>query len=110
MGETVSLAWGEKVYVDESVKDPDRIKKKLRRGDYERRLYLVTLSATPGNMLEIFSSIFLRQELFLDRCQPVVGMAIGKERAIRLILRILEETYRQRSDYRVDLFLKNRRS
>ena len=102
----MNLVYGERVYIDDSVKHPGRAKKRLQNGKYEPCLYLITLSATPGNMLEIFSSIFLRQTLFRQRCQPVVGMAVGKKRAIELMTRILADTYQQRRDYRADLFLK----
>lgn len=93
--------------MDASVKHPQKVRKKLERGQYEPHLYLITLSSTPGNMLEIFSSIFLRENLFLAACQPVVGLAAGKKQAIRLVARIMEETYLYRQDYRADLFLSS---
>ena len=99
---TVSTAEGERMiewlkdyYVDPSVFHPESVKKKIDQGRPPVGIYIITLSRTPGNLMEIMAAGFLRERGLRERGPKIIGMALGKDRALHLARKILEEVYEQ---------------
>lgn len=102
------LHWIENYYVGEGIKNPEKIKKKLDSGRYVHGICLLTLSHTPGNLMEILPASLLKQQSLRELCPPIIGMAKDKERAIEMVSGILTDAYRRTGGFAPEEFLKNR--
>lgn len=102
------IGWKDNFYIDGSIKDPDRVRRAVDGRKPALGVYLLTLSDTPGNILEIISASFLMQKTLRCVCPPVIGMAKGKEAAMDLAVQILEEVYRNTGGFQVKEYMKNR--
>ena len=80
-----------RLYVGESVKKVNTVKRKLRTGAGQFSVYLICL-ANNRDQLEIFHSGLLKQKAFPRKDLCVVGIAGSKEEAYRLVGKILAET------------------
>ncbi|MBR2528966.1 MAG: hypothetical protein IKE58_10920 [Blautia sp.] len=89
-------------YLDPAISDPAALRRKVMRRKASPFLYLVTLSCTEGNMLELIPACFLNQSYLRNRCPLIVGMAKGKSAAISLVEQILSEALAETGDCRVD--------
>ena len=56
------LKWQENFLAGESVKDPEKIKKKLNSGKPVLGIYLLTLSENPVNLMDIIPAAMLIQK------------------------------------------------
>ena len=90
------LKWIRNYYVGEDV------------GKFVPGVYVVTLSDNPGNILEILSAAELMQASVRAICPPVVGLANGRDGAIRMVQEIVEEVYRETGDLKIREYLENR--
>ena len=77
-------------------------------GKFVPGVYVVTLSDNPGNILEILSAAELMQASVRAICPPVVGLANGRDGAIRMVQEIVEEVYRETGDLKIREYLENR--
>lgn len=102
------LGWKDNFYIDNSVKDPDKIRRAVDRRKPAPGIYLLTLSDTPGNILEIIPASLLLQKTLRCLCPPVIGMAKGKDSAIELSVRILEEVYKSTGGFQIKEYMENR--
>ena len=66
------LKWQENFLAGESVKDPEKIKKKLNSGKPVLGIYLLTLSENPVNLMDIIPAAMLIQKKMCirDRGNP----------------------------------------
>ncbi len=102
------LRWIENYYVGSSIRKPEEMKKKIDSGFFAPGIYLLTLAGNPDNLMEFLPAASLKQEALRRLCPTVIGMALGKEEAIELTCRILEEVYDRTGSFRVEDYLKNR--
>lgn len=71
-----------------------KIRKKASQGNPMLGVYYITLPATEKNLLDIFHNSMLIQPLFAkQQCTDVVGVAEGKQEAIRLIETIIRDIH-----------------
>lgn len=77
------------LYIGDTVKDPDKIKKKLKRhaGTF---VYIICLSKGE-DQLEIFHSAYLKQKYYRIHPPIIVGIASGYEEAVNLVVKITKE-------------------
>ena len=102
------LKWIRNYYVGEDVKNPGRARARIIVGTFVPGVYVVTLSDNPGNILEILSTAELMQASVRAICPPVVGLANGRDGAIRMVQEIVEEVYRETGDLKIREYLENR--
>jgi hypothetical protein len=69
-------------------------------------IYLITLAANGQDLLDILDSAFLQQKAVRRTLPMIVGLAKGYEEAVELVRQIVEETYTQRGDCKVPLYLE----
>lgn len=102
------LGWKEKFYIDNSIKDPDKIRRAVDRRKPVPGVYLLTLSDTPGNILEIIPASLMLQKTLRRLCPPVLGMAKGKDSAMELAVMIIEEVYHNTGGFQIKEYMENR--
>lgn len=102
------LGWKEKFYIDNSIKDPDKIRRAVDRKKPAPGVYLLTLSDTPGNILEIIPASLMLQKTLRRLCPPVLGMAKGKDSAMELAVMIIEEVYHNTGGFQIKEYMENR--
>lgn len=92
------------LYVGEQVKNLRRIKSRLRRGSRFVNAYVITF-ATGTDMLEIYNSRVLAQKYYRDFPKTIVGIAADYDEAVNLVIKITEETLKNRGDCDVKAYL-----
>ena len=102
------LKWKKKYNIGESVKAPVKVQSKINAGKPVPGIYLLTLSDNPGNIMEIIPAVMLVQKPAYDLCPVIIGMAKGKEEALELVQKIVEEVYRETGSFEIREYMKNR--
>lgn len=102
------LKWQRNYYVGEGINNPEKIYKKVNAGKLVPGIYLLTLSETPGNLVEMLPASVLAQKAARAVCPPIIGMAKGKDSAIALTAEILEEMYKKTGTFRLEEYMENR--
>lgn len=103
------LDWYEKLYLsDEMKKKEKRIRAQIEKGRAVPGVYLLTLSNNPDNILEIIRASFLTQKALRRNLPQIVGMANGREEALELLQKIIEETFQETGGFRIEEYLQDR--
>lgn len=102
------VKWLKNYYVGEGVKEPGKVRRKIRAGKFVPGIYLLTLSNNPANLCEIIPAAMLMQKSYAGICPPIFGMAKGKNEAMEMVSDILGEIYRETGSFQVTDYLKNR--
>lgn len=93
-------------YADSSVPDPAKVMQEVDEKKPRPGLFLILLSRCPGNMMEIVSApVLIRLEQRREKEALVIGMAQGKENAIRLVRLIIEEMWETSGSFSLEEFL-----
>jgi len=97
------LKWQENFLAGESVKDPEKIKKKLNSGKPVLGIYLLTLAENP-----VIPAAMLIQKSFYGICPKIIGMAKGKEEALEMVRSLIDEMYRETGTFATAEYIENR--
>jgi len=97
------LKWQKNFLTGETVKKPEKIKKKLDAGKFVYDIYLLTLSDNPDNLMDIIPAAMLLQKSFYG-----IGMANGKDEALEMVRSLIEEIYTETGTFQVAEYLENR--
>jgi mannitol/fructose-specific phosphotransferase system IIA component len=81
------------LYVGQSIRKPDRIKKKLKKYAKLPKVYVIAYNSDT-KQLEFYHSILLQQWYYKEHSPYIIGIAGSEEEAVELIRQILEETVR----------------
>ena len=102
------LKWYEGYYIEEGIKNPDRIRESIDRRKPEPGIYLLTLSDNPDNLMEIVPAMLLVQKNLYRLCPRIIGMARSKDSAVQLAQSVIEQTYQATGNFNVEEFLNSR--
>ena len=102
------LKWCRDLRIGESVKEADRIRRKLNHGKIVPGVYLITISENPRNLLEIIPALTMIQQSAADICPEIIGLAGNKDEALEMTVEIIQEVYDRTGDFRVEEYWKNR--
>lgn len=103
------VRWYRDLYVGDGLEH--KVKKtmsRIEKGKAAPGIYLVTLAGHPANILEIIPASMLLQKVVRQNCPLIVGIANGKDEAILLTQKIIEETYGETGSFRVEAFIQDR--
>lgn len=95
-----------RLYVGESVKNPNKLIHKLQKHAKRIDAYVITLSKNPYDQLEIYKAGYLSQKYYRENPPYIIGIAAHYEEAVEIITRIAEETVAARGDCRLKEYLK----
>ena len=102
------LKWCRDLRIGESVKEADRIRRKLNHGKIVPGVDLITFSENPRNLLEIIPALTMIQQSAADICPEILGLAGNKDEAVEMTVEIIQEVYDRTGDFRVEEYWKNR--
>ena len=102
------LVWQENFLTGESVKNPNKIKKKLNNGKLVPGIYLLTLSENPSNLMDIIPAAMLIQKSLYGICPQVIGMAKGKDEALEMVRSLIDEMYTETGTFATAEYIENR--
>ena len=77
------------LYVGDTIKEPDKIKRKLKR--HAGLPVYISCIAAGDDQLEIYQSIYLRQKYYRYHPPFVVGIASNYNEAVELVVQITKE-------------------
>lgn len=83
-----------KLYIGDTIKNPDKIKRKLKKYAKLTNVYVIAYMEM-DRRIEIFHSMMLLQPYYKDNPPYVIGLAGSIEEANNLICRITEEAVRE---------------
>ena len=82
------------LYIGDTIKKPEKIKKKLKRYAKLNNVWLVSY-AKENSQLEIYHSLMLQQYYYKENPPYIIGIAGSQEEASQIICRIAEESMRE---------------
>lgn len=96
------MRWAVNLYTTEKTKKLlPRIMHKLRNRKLQPEIWLVTIASNEQNLLDIFPSICYMQPMFVKMNPDIVGVAESEEAAKGLVLKIMEDMYREKENFDV---------
>lgn len=103
------MRWYDRLYLGESVKEhADDIRWKINHNVGQKNVYVISLSVNPQNLLDITPAWELIQHSYpYKKSMSIVGLAKGREEAVDVVVRIIEETYLQKGNVDVRDYLKS---
>ena len=92
------------LYVGDTVKDPNKIKKKLKR--HEGCLVYVICIAQGDDQLEIYHSGYLKQKYYRKHPPIVIGIASDYKEAVNIVVQITKECVEKTGSCNLKDYLK----
>lgn len=102
------LKWLDRYYIGEGIKGNVQIQSKINAGKPVPGIWLITLSDNPDNLMELIPADMLLLRSVYDTCPMIIGMAKGKEGAIKQVKKIIETMYKKTGSLAIRDYLKNR--
>ena len=96
-----------KLYVGESIRNPERVKWRLRHNAGQFSVYVIALAASPEDQLDIIHSGYLKQRCFDTEHMLVVGLASSRQEALEIVMRLAEEVVRETGDADIRGYILN---
>ncbi len=105
------MKWYKKLYLGDNAKKAKyKVFGKICRNRFSYNTFLITLSDTPGNLLEIYSVNLLKQPYYREKEVKkniyVVGLAAGYNEAVNVMQQIIEEVYAATGAFDIRSYLK----
>lgn len=105
----MGLTWRDPLYMDAGMeKKINRIRWRLEHGAGSFRLYLVTISTSPGMQLDIVSAAELKQRVIRRRLPMIVGVAGSYEDALDRVQDMLADALAVTGTPDIRKYLENR--
>lgn len=82
------------LYIGDTIKKPDKIKRKLKKFAKLNNVWLITYFAE-NRQLEIYHSLMLQQNYYKTNPPYIVGIAGSKEEAAQMICQIAEKAVQE---------------
>lgn len=102
------MRWYRDLYLGpNAAQNIQKIREKAAKGSPMLGVYYVTLPAAEKNLLHIFHNGMLKQPLFAEhQCTDVVGVAEGKQEALRLVETIIRKIYKETGGLKIRTYFK----
>ncbi len=99
-----------KLYFGEMAEKQNKeLLRNVKRKKWEFGIFVITLSETAHNLLDIYETIWFEQKCYKKQKMNIVGIAIGKEEAVLLVQRIIDDVYTKTGGFNVrDYFLTDK--
>ncbi len=93
---------------DELKKKEKKVLHKIRNGQMQLNIYVITLSQSESNQLDIFNVALLVQKKISIEHTFIVGISKGYEAALVLVEKIVQDIYHETQDVNIRAYLLNR--
>lgn len=96
------ITWSSCLTIGDGVgKKRERIKRRLEQGKLVNGIFLITEPSNKENLFDILDTKWLLLPYYKKRNLFVYGLARGKDEAAELVVRMLEEVYRETGEFKV---------
>ncbi|MED9902979.1 MAG: hypothetical protein UFG06_02215 [Lachnospiraceae bacterium] len=95
-----------RLYIGESVKNPDKLIHKLQKHAKFLEAYVIILARNTSDQLEIHKAGYLSQKYYRENPPYVIGIAGNYDEAVCLVQKIAEEAFAIQGDCRLKEYLK----
>ncbi len=103
------MYWCNKIYHgDRASENQKELLKKLKHKKWALGVYVITLPENDKNLLDIFETIQFGQPAYRKKKLTVVGVAVGRDEALALVQRIVQDVYEQTGGFGVKEFFCKR--
>ncbi len=93
------MVWYENLYVGSLAgARKDQLIGEIDKGNYPPGSWILAVSDNPARQLEMYSASELKHDFVKDHCLLIVGLAFSRAEAEALLLRLVEDVYRDRGD------------
>lgn len=101
------MRWAVNLYTTEKTrKKLPVILRKLGRKKITPGIWLITIASNEQNLLDIFHSIYYQQSMFEKMNPDIVGIAGSEAEAGELVVKIVEDVWKQNGNFDVRAFFK----
>ena len=96
------ITWSSCLYIGEGIgKKRDRIKRRVEQGKPVPGIFLITEPSNRENLFDILDAKEICFPYYRRHPMTVYGLAKGKDEAEELVVRMLEEVYRETGEFKV---------
>lgn len=100
------ITYSDNLYTGDSIKHVRRIKRKIKYGRGQLKVFILTLSNS-SDQIDIFHNSMLKQRLFRKQDLRVVGLANSYDEALTIVLNILDDTLKENGNADMKKYLLN---
>lgn len=103
------MLFHKRLYVDEKLsKTKSKVIKKLKQGNLQLGVQVITLASNDSDMLEIYPACVLLQRIYKESDMMVVGVASDREAAEQLLLKMTDDCMKSTGDVKLkEFFMKD---
>ncbi|HJA94391.1 MAG TPA: hypothetical protein H9717_14980 [Candidatus Eisenbergiella merdipullorum] len=94
------------LYVGETIRNPEKVKWKLRHNAGQFSVYVIALAAS-SDQLEIIHSGYLKQRCFDTEHMLVVGLASSRQEAVEIVIGLAQKVVRETGDADIKGYILN---
>ena len=103
------LRWYKNLYLGNTVRGQEKkLMRRLEKGKPAPGVWLVTIASNEQNNLDLIPSELLLQKAFRAHCPMIVGIGFTKAEALAILLRIVQEVYRETENMNIRAWLLER--
>lgn len=96
--------------MDEKIsKSKRKVLKKLKQGNLQLGVHVITLAVGKNDMLDIYPAYVLLQKVYKELNMTVVGVASDRESANTLLLKITDDCLKETGDVNLKQFFEMER-
>ena len=105
------ITWYHELYMDDHIiKKADEIKAAIETNKPTLGIYCIALASNENNLFDIMNVNELMFQHYRRNKIYILGLARGKESAKRLVVRMIEDVYRETKDFQArEYFAENGR-
>ncbi|MBR3771718.1 MAG: hypothetical protein IKL07_05565 [Clostridium sp.] len=104
------IKWYPALYLDSVTrKHLNRIKRRMEKGKLTFSVYCIALATNEKNLLDIYSTNELLFPYYKKKGMTVIGLASSKEKALELVVDIINDVYQQTGELDVRTFFNGRK-
>ena len=92
------MKFSSNLYVGEGIRDPEKVKWKLKHNAGQFSIYVIALAASKEDQLEIIHSGYLKQRCFDTDDMFVVGLASSRQEAVEIVASLAGKVVRETGD------------
>lgn len=106
------MIWYKEFYAGESIEHKkEKVKWKILHNAGQLDMYVITLSSSPANLLDIISTKELMQKAYPKQNMLVVGVDKGYDNAVELAAKIIMDVFQKTGNLNVrDYFLEHQKN
>ena len=103
------MVWIDNLYVSDNInKKKNKIIKKIKKGKLTANKYIIALSRSDSDLLDIFQANVLKQSYYKSQDIIVIGVASGKKQSYELVKKIFDDCIEFTGTLDIKQFIKSR--